>query len=286
MTNRTAAPLLLTASILLTSTAWAQSFQWDKTSVTGPINLSVVEAGSQSPAPPSDPRVRSVMFQENDVVRVDTKLRFITAIEFATGETVKAVLAGDTKSFEIVRLKSGNVISIKPLVRRARTNVNIYTDRRTYVLDVREGRRKRLTHRVRFDYPAPPPDEAQLIAAGVIPGPAIARDYSAAGTADFRPIEAWDDGTATYFRFSRNARRPAIFWSDETGADYATNTTQIDGNTVKVNLIRDRWTFRIGDQVVCVVKGTISPDLAITLAEAQETQHTDPSIGGSTHAQR
>ena len=286
MTNRTAAPLLLTASILLTSTAGAQSFKWDRLPVTGPINLSVVQAEAQPPAPPSDPRVRAVMFQENDVVRVDTKLRFITAIEFATGETVKAVLAGDTKSFEIVRLKSGNVISIKPLVRRARTNVNVYTDRRTYVLDVREGRRKRLTHRVRFDYPAPPPNEAQLIAAGAIPGPAIARDYSAAGTADFRPIEAWDDGTATYFRFSRNARRPAIFWSDETRADYATNTTQIDGNTVKVNLIRDRWTFRIGDQVVCVVKGTISPDLAITLAEAQETQHTDLSIGGSPHAQR
>ncbi|MEL6479563.1 MAG: TrbG/VirB9 family P-type conjugative transfer protein [Pseudomonadota bacterium] len=286
MTNHTAAPLLLAASILLTSTAWAQSFQWDRSLVAGPINLSVVEAERQRPAPPSDPRVRSVMFQENDVVRVDTKLRFITAIEFATGETVRAVLAGDTKSFEIVRLKSGNVISIKPLVRRARTNVNIYTDRRTYVLDVREGRRKRLTHRVRFDYPPPPPDQAQLIAAGAIPGPEIARDYSAAGTADFRPIEAWDDGTATYFQFSKNARRPAIFWSDETGADYATNTTQIDGNTVKVNLIRDRWTFRIGNQVVCVVKGAISPALTVALAEAQETQQTNPSIGGSTHAQR
>ena len=286
MTVRTAVRLALATVILLANTATAQQFQWDRLPMTGPINLSVVQVEPQRPAPPADPRVRAVMFQENDVVRIDTKLRFITAIEFATGETVKAVLAGDTKSFEIVRLKSGNVISIKPLVRRARTNVNIYTDRRTYVLDVREGRRKRLTHRVRFDYPAPPPDEAQLIAAGVIPGPAIARDYSAAGTADFRPIEAWDDGTATYFRFSQNARRPAIFWSDETGADYATNTTQIDGNTVKVNLIRERWTFRIGDQVVCVVKGTISPDLAVAVTEAQETRRTDPINGGSTHAQR
>lgn len=221
-----------------------------------------------------DPRVRTVRFVENDVVRVDTDLRFITAVEFAQGESVTAVLAGDSESFEIVRLKSGNVLSIKPLVRRARTNINVYTDRRTYVLDVREGRRRGLTHRVRFDYPAPPPGPAEIAAAATAALPRN-RDYSAAGDADFRPVEAWDDGTSTYFRFARNARRPAVFWSDATGADFATNTAQLDDLTVRVGLIRDRWTLRLGRDVVCIVRGPAPEALRAAVAEANRARRTE-----------
>ena len=278
MTLRCKVTVLGTIGVLLTAPVAADDFQWAP--VQAGSQTPTVVAAQARPAPPADPRVRAILFRENDVVRVDTRLRFITAIEFAAGETVKAVLAGDTKSFEIVRLKSGNVISIKPLVRRARTNVNIYTDRRTYVLDVREGRSKRLTHRLRFNYPPPPPDEAALIAAGVVPSPDHASDYKAAGDADFRPIAAWDDGTATYFRFARGARRPAIFWSDADGADYATNTAQIDSETVKVPLIRKRWTLRIGSEVVCIVKGALQPGVIIAVAEAEEAHSSDtPSRG-------
>ncbi len=239
------------------------------------VTVSLVLALATTMPARSDSRVRAVMYQENAVVRIDTNLRFITSVEFAAGEMVRAVLAGDSASFEIVRLKSGNVISIKPLVRRARTNINVYTDRRAYVLDVREGRRRRLTHRVRFDYPKVP-TRAELIAQGVIAGPMIARDYSAAGTADFRPVEAWDDGTATYFRFARTSRRPAIFWTDETGADHATNTTQIDADTVRIGLVRPNWTLRIGEEVICVVKGPLTDQLIAAMVAPEAMSWRTP----------
>jgi type IV secretion system protein VirB9 len=250
-----------------------------KSPKTGPLTVAALPVVQRTatetvarpaPARPRDPRVRHVGYVPDQVVRIDTKLRFITAIEFAVGETVTSVLAGDSQSFEIVRLKAGNILSIKPVIGRARTNINVYTNRRTYVFDVREGQRKQLTHRVQFTYPEPAAEPINTTARHALSGSAapINSNYSAAGESEFRPIEAWDDGVATYFRFAPTARRPAIFWSDASGADYTTNPVQTDTDTVRIGIVRDRWTLRIGDQVVCVVKGQISKRLQEALARS------------------
>ena len=255
-----------------------------KSPKTGPLTVAALPVVQRTvtetltrpaPARPRDPRVRHVGYVPDQVVRIDTKLRFITAIEFAVGETVTSVLAGDSQSFELVRLKAGNILSIKPVIGRARTNINVYTNRRTYVFDVREGQRKQLTHRVQFTYPEEirtagsrfPQNASDPLVADPANSP-LNRDYSAAGESEFRPIEAWDDGVATYFRFAPTARRPAIFWSDASGADYTTNPVQTDTDTVRIGIVRDRWTLRIGDQVVCVVKGQVSKRLQEALARS------------------
>lgn len=199
-----------------------------------------------------DGRIKQPFWIDDGLIRVDTSLKFITSIEFHEREEIQAVLAGDSASFDIVRLKRGNVLSIKPVVRKARTNIIVYTDNRTYVLDVREIGRRNLTHRVKLRYHA---DEAQVEHEKVIPRPAEGegQKYYAAGGEDFRPINVWDDGKHTYFEFDPNARRPAIFWNDDNGDEHTVNVVQLTGRIVKVTRLGRTWTLRIGENVVCVV---------------------------------
>ena len=202
-----------------------------------------------------DPRVAVVVFRENDVVRIDTALRHITSIEFETGENITAIMAGDTASFEIVRLKTGNVLSVKPVIANARTNLNVFTNRRRYAFDLRSGRRDRISgYRVLFRYPeVEAPIELVSARENRLAPTATARtDYEAAGVGDFRPTQVWDDGVNTYFRFAEGSRRPAFFKARSTGEESATNTVQVDGAVVQVIGLSDFWSLRAGGEVVCI----------------------------------
>lgn len=208
-----------------------------------------------------DRRVRFVKWRPHDVVRVDTVLRFITSIEFEQGEQITSILAGDTASFDIVRLKAGNILSIKPLFARARTNVNVFTNRRAYVFDLRShGRAKALKHRLVFRYPPDPAefrDDVQT--ASLEPQIGANMAYEAAGLSDFRPLRVWDDGVNTFVQFSAAARRPAIFRADREGAESATNTVQRDPMTIQVIGLSDFWTLRVGGEIVCVRRRNAVP---------------------------
>lgn len=103
-----------------------------------------------------DARIRTVLWRPDDVVRIETALRHITAIEFGRGEMIRAILAGDSESFELVRLKSGETLSVKPKVPGAVTNLVVYTSRRAYAFDLRTIACTPPA-RIRFTYPEEEP---------------------------------------------------------------------------------------------------------------------------------
>ena len=199
----------------------------------------------------NDARIRVVDWRENDVVRLETALKHVTAVEFGRGERIASILAGDSASFQIVALQSGDVVSVKPLVEGARTNLVIYTTKRRYAFDLRAvAGSRRLAHRIIFQYPDPDPAAAFLPAA--LEG---SRDYHAAGEAAFRPVEAWDDGVNTFLRFDPAAPRPAIFAADAEGLEYATNSVQIDATLVQIEGVSPRLVLRLGAETVAIWRG-------------------------------
>lgn len=228
-------------------------------------------ASPATPAPTADPRIKRYAYNENSVYRLDLYLKSVNALQFSDNEEVQSILIGDSASWEVVKLKSGNVVSIKPIIPSASTNMTIYTDRRVYAFELHSrgefvaGSGEAPVFRSIFTYPA------ERKATVVIPTPvkrSINSDYLAAGHAEFRPRWVQDDAHQTSFFMPEGAPRPAIF---KIGADRKEQlvNSRTRGNEIVVDGTSDHWVLRIGDESVCVSRtGAIKPNrLAIETAE-------------------
>ncbi|MBU1829030.1 MAG: TrbG/VirB9 family P-type conjugative transfer protein, partial [Alphaproteobacteria bacterium] len=72
---------------------------------------------------PLDIRIRTAVYNENQVYRIETDLRHSTTIHFGAAERFEAVIVGDTESFQVDPIPElGNVLTIKPHVANASTN--------------------------------------------------------------------------------------------------------------------------------------------------------------------
>ncbi len=229
----TAAPLICAATLLLASPALPES---------------VPRRG------PLDNRVRTATYVENQVFVIETDLRHSTTLHFGQGERFDAVIVGDTESFQVDPIPElGNVLTIKPHVKSASTNMTVLTNRRTYSFHLREGAipgRSGMFFEVRFRYPK----EEQRARAAVTKhkGFEAPRNYSyrVAGDGDFQPTHIYDDGRYTYFTFAENTRQPALFKADDQGRERTVNWTQ-QGNTVRVLGVNQYWSLRIDDEAIC-----------------------------------
>ncbi|WP_179209188.1 TrbG/VirB9 family P-type conjugative transfer protein [Haematobacter genomosp. 1] len=215
--------------------------------------------------------MQTVSFHDTDVVRINTGLVTNTAVEFARGEAIRSVLVGDSESYEIDVLSSGNVISIKPLIGQAATNMTVYTDRRTYSFFLSEGT-GRPPFRVSFVYPG----ETRRAATSAAPDLLRARDvaYQWKGqAADIRPLRVWNNGEATFFEFA-GATVPSIFGVDGAGKERSVNPTT-RGNVVRVRGLGHEFTLRHGDEVICIrrVQGTPIRDPQLVQALALREAH-------------
>ncbi|MGH1355979.1 MAG: TrbG/VirB9 family P-type conjugative transfer protein [Thalassovita sp.] len=206
---------------------------------------------------PHDIRVRNAVYNPDQVYLIETDLKFATTIHFGRGERFEAVIAGDTESFEITPVTNlGNVVSIKPHVSRAVTNMTIITNRRTYSFELREGHINGRTGRfyeVRFTYPEDRPRRNASSVKGFEAPKNF--NYGISGNGDFEPVSVYDDGRYTYFTFAEGTRQPAIFKADSEGRERTINWTQ-QGNTVRVLGVNEFWTLRIDDNALCVARDT------------------------------
>lgn len=209
----------------------------------------------------ADGRIKRFSYNEHTVYRLDTHTNFITTVQFGPAESVQSIQLGASASWQIVRLKRGDVDSIKPLNADAATNMTIYTDRRVYSFELRARRGRSgadsgQNYRVAFTYPTTGTvSECALAAFG--PGGRTSppnRDYRIAGSAAFAPSEVWDDGTKTYFRFPTDAPRPAMFSVGRFGREALVNL-RADGDHLVADGVHGRWTVRLGDDALCIASG-------------------------------
>jgi len=80
------------------------------------ILSSIPASAEQAPVPlPADARIKQFVYNENTVYRLDMHTNFISTVQFGKNEVVESIQVGDSASWQIIRLKRGDVISIKPL---------------------------------------------------------------------------------------------------------------------------------------------------------------------------
>ena len=207
---------------------------------------------------PTDDRVRTVVFTERQVYRIDTKVLTATTIEFGPGEEIINVALGDNVGFTYGQL-GDNSLAVKPTQTGVRTNMSVATSRGTYVFEMIEGARRPM-YLVEFAYP-----KSGAATRSAIRGPSPnSRTYyvtQASRATGFMPARIWDDGTKTYMQFSQNAAMPAAFRADGNGREYSVQT-KIENGVMIIPSVQDRWVLRLGDTVICIWSDRLRAALA------------------------
>lgn len=83
---------------------------------------------------PTDSRIKTYVYNENDVYSLIIQSGFQSSIEFSKGETIQTISLGDSYSWNISPV--GNRLFIKPVEDNIRTNMTVITNKKTYQFDL------------------------------------------------------------------------------------------------------------------------------------------------------
>lgn len=218
-------------------------------------------AALDQPVPSAyDPRVKSVIFNPGDVVQLNTVVGVATHIILEKGETYITHAFGDSDAYAFVIKK--HHIFIKPKAERADTNLIVVTDRRSYKFRLTYRRtRTDATYELAFIYP----DTTARLDHEAAARAEIERSfnkgaeaynlaYAMSGDTAIAPVNVWDDGRFTSFKFAANTDLPAIYAVDADGNESIVNRTTVgEGNSIIVmHKVHPKWILRLGDQALAV----------------------------------
>jgi len=232
----------------------------------------------------TDPRIRKVVYNPDDVIRLIGYVGYQTHFKLGENERFMGVGAGDTWGLEITA--HGNDTWVKPKGLLVRTNFDLKTNKRLYHFDYESRRdpplkKSAMIYSITFQYPDDEAEHRRLLTTQQrlqnklhAHGGTINRNYWYCGHESMKPVEAYDDGLQTHLRFSATAEFPAIFVEndDQTEALINFHMDPDDGEVV-IHRIGHRFVLRRGDLVGCIenrqftgggrrmTNGTVSPDV-------------------------
>lgn len=245
----------------------------------------------------TDKRIKTIVYNPNDVVIFQGHYGLQSSIEFSPGEEVQTISLGDSTAWQIV--PSGNRIFLKPVEQDATTNMTLITSQRTYFFELHAERDvdigdPKVTFALRFMYP----DEVASSGLGGgdvnhdIPMPEIDRNpekynfnYSITGPEYIAPIRIFDDGEFTYFEFrNKNADIPGFFLVRSDGSEEIINFRK-RGNYIVVERVASQFTLRHGSETLCVYNERMPLRGASTRPRSDFDKY-NPSSNGSARPAR
>jgi type IV secretion system protein VirB9 len=229
-------------------------------------------SGAQSP----ESRVRNLLYVPDQVIRVRGWVGYHVDLTFEEGESFVTLGGGDLEALTVGSY--ANHLVLKPKASSLRTNLTVFTNRRTYLLDYAVSPRTPdpltddLVFAIHLLYPV---TNTVPVVKTLAAAPELRmrqEDYWYCGASDLRPIEAFDDGAHTYLRFAPAAEMPAIFVRGEDGKEALLNFSVKEGQ-VQIHRLARRFILRRGRLTGCVVNkgyigsgerldsGTVSPQV-------------------------
>jgi type IV secretion system protein VirB9 len=231
----------------------------------------------------ADPRIKTLDYDPQQVVRIVGAFRTATQIRFGAEETILHVALGDTSGWEVA--PETNILFVKPTTARAPTNLIVTTrtgggDTRhyTFELTARSGPAKATSPDtffvVQFRYPdslkaqlaAALDAQAQAIEArvlqlklerGVLEGPRNLA-YELQGSTAIAPSEVTDNGRFTVLRFPGAQPVPAVYAVSPDGSE-ALVPFDVRGEFLVVHQTAARLRLRRGREVLCVFNLAFQP---------------------------
>ncbi|MGV1760540.1 TrbG/VirB9 family P-type conjugative transfer protein [Rhizobium sp. A22-96] len=207
-----------------------------------------------------DPRITSVVYQPNNVVRVFATYGISTMIAFDEDEKFETIAVGDADSWDVVPTDKGNILFVKPKAKNVATNMNVVTTKRVYYLELNDfaPEDNNKVFGIRFVYPDKDLNvslrkEAEA-RAGLPNITGIDKDnvnieYSFSGEPQLKPLMVFDDRKKTFFKFG--SRVPAIF---AVNADFTETLRNFrrEGDYIVVDGTAAQYTLRDGKQWTCI----------------------------------
>ncbi|WP_086616688.1 TrbG/VirB9 family P-type conjugative transfer protein [Erythrobacter tepidarius] len=224
-----------------------------------------------TPALAADPRLKTIVYDEAQVVRIDGKVLVQTTIKFAPDEVIENVAIGDSTAWQVQPNKAQTILFVKPLEPTARTNMTVVTDKRTYLFDLVASPKNAALYVLQFRYPdlekaaeearlaAAAEAEAEALRAKADPGElAAAQDpyavvdparinfeWAGAGTPELLPAKAFDDGLAVFLTWPAGTAIPAVLVMNQDGEEGPVNFT-VRGDTVVIDGVPPQIILRSG----------------------------------------
>ncbi|MBF9235612.1 P-type conjugative transfer protein VirB9 [Microvirga alba] len=246
------------------------------TAVSGAHALQTPNGGSR------DDRVRTVIYDPSNVVKIVGASRAATQIQFAVDEEVAFAAVGDSIAWEVVN--AGSMLFIKPRESHPPTNMQVVTtrrdgSRRSYIFELssRDGGISAGTESyflVKFQYPD---DDAARARAEAEARQAVVNaqaadnvltyhqsfgprnfSYTVQGSAPFEPVSVFDDGKTTTFTFPGNMEVPAIYMENSDGSESLV-PKDTRGDLIVAHAVGRKFILRRGGQAICIFNEAYDP---------------------------
>lgn len=205
-----------------------------------------------------DPRIRSITYDEGQVILLTGYLGYQMMIEFEPGERIENVSIGDALGWQVTPNHKADLLFLKPIDLAAPTNMTVVTNRRRYAFELRSRsaksvRQSEIAYTVHFIYP-PDDTPVQVVATPAPPKPPerVNTAYTYTGSRNALPSEVFDDGRFTYFQWPRNTTMPALFLVEPDGSESIANYTVRDGYQV-IDEVAPSFRLRNGKEVTLVI---------------------------------
>jgi type IV secretion system protein VirB9 len=194
----------------------------------------------------ADARIRTAMYDANQVYRIQGYVGYEIDLQFEQGESFVGIGAGDIDALSFV--SQDNHLFIKPKASHINTNLTVLTTRRPYQFAYTasplraDASEPEVIFAVHFSYL---PHNEDVVAEGINrmfqqSGSERARniDYWYCGNATIQPTAASDDGIHTRLRFAAKTEQPAIFVQNEDGSESLLNFSMDSGDVVIHRVVR------------------------------------------------
>jgi type IV secretion system protein VirB9 len=196
-----------------------------------------------------DPRIRTITYDANQVVRLQVPTNFHSAVIFGPNERVENVALGDSDGWQATLNQAGDALFIKPLRPGGSTNMTVITDSRVYSFELSSayGPNPDAPFTVRFQYPES--------FSPTVADPAQPRlgSYRLSGSRSLRPVAVADDGVRTSIEWRSTQAIPAIFALDDRGAETLVEGHVRDGLYV-IDAVHPVLIFRFDGQSARAVR--------------------------------
>ncbi|MCZ2203600.1 P-type conjugative transfer protein VirB9 [Bartonella sp. A05] len=227
-----------------------------------PVQALVTPESSQN-----DHRIRYVTYDASDVVQIETVLGVATHIMLEEGEQYITHAFGDSDAYAFAN--TGRHIFIKPKAELANTNMIVVTNKRSYKFRLQfRNDRAGAIYELAFNYPNVEDKKARehsqrlSIERGFYQGvKAYNLSYTMSGDQDVAPMNVWDNGQITYFKFSANMDMPSIYVVDAKGNESLIPRTVVgdSNNIIAVHKVNPRWIIRLGDRALAIFNEAYDP---------------------------
>ncbi|RAK52184.1 TrbG/VirB9 family P-type conjugative transfer protein [Phenylobacterium deserti] len=248
----------------------------------------------------ADGRIKTRLYNPDEIVVVEGRAGVQATIAFGEQEQIENVAIGDSTSWQVTPNKRADLLFVKPLGAKSRTNMTVVTDKHTYLFDLVAGSAATPLYVLRFSYPVEAKPVRQLAGAMSTEEAAAAatppRDLAVADPADLNfawrtkgerrilPSRIYDDGDATYLSWPARTAIPAILTRNEKGEEGAVNYA-VRGDVLVLDSVPKTIVLRAGrDMAILENDRPATPPVAppASSAEAPKSASTATALASVT----